>query len=147
MLGTEAPTLAERDQFEIDLRHTGPPALRPRRILVVDDEPSMRSYLGDLLRGEGYHVDAVPSCMDGLIQLLRTQYDFLVLDLILPEVNGVFLYNQAARLNRKLASRTIFITGGGPDDPLVRQAGELDVPVLWKPFPPWRLVEMLGCSC
>jgi DNA-binding response OmpR family regulator len=58
-------------------------------ILVVEDDPEIRRLVGDLLRQDGYGVEAVEDAkaMDGVLQRLRP--DLIVLDLMLPGEDGL----------------------------------------------------------
>src|SRR5574342_717963 len=58
-------------------------------ILIVDDEPGVRSALGGVLRDEGYEVDAVDSGEACLERLGRQAYDVVVLDIWLPGIDGL----------------------------------------------------------
>ena len=58
-------------------------------ILIVDDEPGVRSALGGVLRDEGYTVDAVDSGEACLDRLSRQAYDVVVLDIWLPRMDGL----------------------------------------------------------
>ena len=58
-------------------------------ILIVDDEPGVRSALGGVLRDEGYDVDAVDSGESCLERLGRQLYDVVVLDIWLPGMDGL----------------------------------------------------------
>src|SRR2546428_8144738 len=58
-------------------------------ILLVDDEPGVRSALGGVLRDEGYEVDAVDSGEACLERLGRQAYDVVVLDIWLPGMDGL----------------------------------------------------------
>lgn len=118
-----------------------------KRILIVDDEPSVRNYLTQVLAGKGYVVDEAPSCLDALLCIFQARYHSLILDLLIPDVNGLVLYDQVRRLDRDLARRTIFITGSGESHPLLHQARETSLPVLPKPFPASRLLEILESQC
>lgn len=61
----------------------------PRRALVVEDEPHIRELVGLHLKLEGIHVIAVPSG-DEAIRLSETEpFDIVVLDLMLPRVDGM----------------------------------------------------------
>jgi two-component system, OmpR family, response regulator len=59
------------------------------RILVVEDEPKMAGLLKRGLEQEGYSVDACLDGVDGLHQATETDYDAVVLDVMLPELDGV----------------------------------------------------------
>ena len=58
------------------------------RILVIEDEPSIRMGLEDTLVAKGYTVDAVGKGVDGAERALRGRYDLVVLDVMLPDIDG-----------------------------------------------------------
>lgn len=59
------------------------------RILVVEDEPDLRRGLVQALREEGYAVDDAPDGAEGLYKAKAWQYDAIVLDLMLPGLDGL----------------------------------------------------------
>jgi two-component system, OmpR family, response regulator len=58
------------------------------RILVVEDEPKMAGLLHRALLEEGYAVDVVPTGVDGLWAGTENPYDAIVLDVMLPDLDG-----------------------------------------------------------
>src|SRR5690349_22183393 len=58
------------------------------RILVVEDDPSIRLGLEDTLRAKGYQVDAVAKGGDGVDRALSGRYDLVILDIMLPDGDG-----------------------------------------------------------
>ena len=58
------------------------------RILVVEDDPSIRLGLEDTLRAKGYQVDAVAKGTDGIDRALSGRYDLVILDIMLPDADG-----------------------------------------------------------
>ena len=58
------------------------------KVLVVEDEPDLLSSLAQALREEGYAVDAAADGEDGLFKAQSWDYDAIVLDLMLPGLNG-----------------------------------------------------------
>lgn len=58
------------------------------RILLVEDEPNLLSTLSRELREEGYAVDTADNGNDGLSKALDTDYDTIVLDVLMPGLNG-----------------------------------------------------------
>jgi len=58
------------------------------RILVVEDEPDLLSSLAQALREEGYAVDTAADGEDGLFKAESSEYDALVLDVMLPKMDG-----------------------------------------------------------
>jgi DNA-binding response OmpR family regulator len=60
-----------------------------KRVLLVEDEPSMRLGLKDNLELEGYEVLMAVDGRDGLDQTIRTRPDLVILDLMLPRMDGL----------------------------------------------------------
>src|SRR5205085_11788723 len=58
-------------------------------ILIVDDEPGVRSSLGGVLRDEGYSVEAVPTGEACLERVTRGGIDLILLDVWLPGMDGL----------------------------------------------------------
>ena len=60
------------------------------RILVVDDEPSIRKYLQTLLEVDGFEVEAVSSGRDAIEKVSGGERpDFIILDVLMPELSGI----------------------------------------------------------
>src|SRR5450755_2703629 len=73
------------------------------KILVVDDEPSIRKYLQTLLEVDGYDVETVPGGKEALEKVgagLRPQ--FIILDVLMPEMDGLETLRQLMQLDRTL---------------------------------------------
>jgi DNA-binding response OmpR family regulator len=64
------------------------------RILVIEDSDTLRTYLVEGLQAAGYAVDAVADGREGLIYARATQYDLIVLDIMLPQRDGLSLLNE-----------------------------------------------------
>ena len=60
-----------------------------RKILLVEDEPGMQLTVSDRLRGEGYEVDCSGNGLEGLSMARSGEYDLLLLDVMLPEKDGL----------------------------------------------------------
>lgn len=58
------------------------------RILVVEDDPSIRMGLEDTLAAKGYEVEAVGRGSDGADRAISGRYDLIVLDVMLPDIDG-----------------------------------------------------------
>ncbi len=63
----------------------------PREVLVVEDEPQMRALLIDNLEFEGYHVTAVDSAEQAIIELGRRAVSLVLVDVMLPGMSGFTL--------------------------------------------------------
>src|SRR3970040_377175 len=73
------------------------------RILVVDDEPSIRKYLQTLLEVDGYEVNTVNSGNEALALLVNgDRPDFIILDVLMPEMDGVETLRRMMHMDRGL---------------------------------------------
>jgi CheY-like chemotaxis protein len=58
------------------------------RILVVDDDPAIREFVGQALEDEGYEVRLAVNGQDALTMLRQWQANLIVLDLMMPTMDG-----------------------------------------------------------
>ena len=81
------------------------------KILVIDDEQSIRSLLDTLLRRKGYDVVLADSGRKGIELFRREHPDVIVLDLKMPEMDGLTVLRQIRTLDPK--KPVIILTGAG----------------------------------
>ncbi len=127
-------------QLPIELRQK----LTGSRILVVDDEPVIRDFINQVLSGEGCEVDTVASAEEALQKIASQQYNLLLLDIKMPGMDGMELYNRVKRLGRSLARRVVFITGDVISHGTERFLTENKLPHIEKPFTATQLIDKLG---
>ncbi|MGB8352927.1 MAG: response regulator transcription factor [Chthoniobacteraceae bacterium] len=72
------------------------------RLLIIEDEPHLLSSLSEALREEGYAVDGAADGEEGLSKALMWDYDAIVLDVMLPRMNG-FVVLERLRVRKKTA--------------------------------------------
>jgi DNA-binding response OmpR family regulator len=72
------------------------PAASPaaRRILIVDDEPMIRSFIGCAVAAAGYVPDFAVNGTQALAQLLECHYDLIILDLVMPGMDGAYVLDR-----------------------------------------------------
>ena len=81
-----------------------------RRALVVEDDSAIRSLVIAVLRRQGFAVDAVGNGRDALALLGEDGYSILVLDLTMPEMNGVELIEYLRQRDPRTLRRIVVIT-------------------------------------
>src|SRR5215471_1480701 len=73
------------------------------KILVVDDEPSIRKYLQTLLEVDGFEVETLSSGKEALERINEgVRPDFIILDVLMPELNGLDTRRQLMQIDRTL---------------------------------------------
>ena len=95
-------------------------------VYVVDDEAGMRKALTRLLRAEGFDVQAFPSARDFFSAYRAEQTACLILDVAMPELDGIELQRRLARAG--VALPIVFLTGKGdiPTSVHAIKAGAVD---------------------
>lgn len=113
------------------------------RLLLIDDDARLTAMIGDYLRGNGYAVDTAGSLAAGRDRLKAGGYDALVLDLMLPDGDGLDLTRELRADPRLKRLPLLMLTARG--EPLDRVVGlELGADdYLPKPFEPRELLARL----
>jgi DNA-binding NtrC family response regulator len=86
------------------------------RILVIDDEKSIRNTLREILEYEKYQVDDAPDGAEGLLLIRENRYDAVLCDIKMPKMDGLEFLNQALTITD---SPVIMISGHGTIDTAV----------------------------
>ncbi len=103
-------------------------------ILAVDDDNEVLETVGRVLRHENYEVSLASSAAQALVRLEQRMPDLMILDIIMPEVDGVTLCRQLRQDSRYIALPILFLTAKGGTEDIVTglDAGADDYVV--KPF-------------
>lgn len=75
-----------------------------KNILIIDDDIAIQTILKDLLLGEGYLVDIEPYGRAGLNKIKTNKYDLLLIDIRLPDINGLELLQEVHKFNKDICS-------------------------------------------
>lgn len=84
----------------------------PTRVLVVDDEPSIRILVTRALEKRGFEVDSATDGVQALQMLSEREYDLLVLDLMMPRLGGLGVLEQLPE--NDAAPRILIMTAASP---------------------------------
>jgi signal transduction histidine kinase/ActR/RegA family two-component response regulator len=119
-------------------------ARRKTRILVVDDEPSVCKLLQRLLEQAGHQVDAAPDGRTALECIARQRYGLILLDVRMPDMTGMEVYEKAREIAASVAERIIFLTGDVMAPELQSLLERTGAPFLAKPFQSQELLQTLS---
>ncbi len=88
------------------------------KILVVDDEESMRDALKQLLKREGYTVDVAENAAEAIKKFKKENHDLVVSDIMMPEIDGIELLKRLKKISQDVI--VILITGYASIDSAVQ---------------------------
>lgn len=106
-----------------------------KKILLVEDQADFADTLKTLLQEERYQVTCVKDGVEGMRQIMASDFDVILCDLVMPHLPGDMFYFGVERVKPHLCKRFLFITGHKADpkwDAFIRRVRGA---VLWKPFP------------
>src|SRR5258706_790833 len=119
-----------------------PPVRNARqRVLVVDDEASIRDLLSKTLALAEYEVDTAPDGTSALDRMRAFSYDLLIADLKMPGMDGLTLIRQAKRIKADLP--VIIITGFSTESSAIEAVNLGVAGYLTKPF---RVPQVLAAA-
>lgn len=96
----------------------------PEKILIVDDEKQFRESTKRLLLRKGYHAEAAGSGTEALEKIGKESFDLMLVDIIMPEMNGLEMLQRAKEMAPEIM--VLIITGYGTDK-LEKEAMQLGV--------------------
>ena len=86
-------------------------AFSQRPLLIADDDQNVVAYLRTLLSREHFLVDTALDGEDALRKIKRNWYSLILLDLLLPKMNGFEILRELKALHPRILNRIIVITG------------------------------------
>ena len=89
-------------------------------ILIVDDEAEIRESLGEILKEDGYTVTSTATASEALVLLRDASYDVLLLDIWLPDRDGLDVLTEIRSLAIESTPEVIIISGHGTIETAVR---------------------------
>jgi excisionase family DNA binding protein len=120
---------------------TAPVRNTRQRVLVVDDEASIRELLSKTLALAEYDVDTAPDGATALDRMRAFSYDLLIADLKMPGMDGLSLIRQAKRIRADLP--VIIITGFSSESSAIEAVNLGVAGYLTKPF---RVPQVLAAA-
>ena len=112
---------------------------RRKRVLLLDDDPSMQRLIARILGNEGFRVDVFHAGSQAIAALERETYDVVLLDLMMPVEGGMTVIRHLRGKNAAMLKRSILVTAS-PDSLIDALSGEVST-VVQKPFEPKDLID------
>ena len=115
-----------------------------KRILVVDDDELVLSALDELLKPEGYEVETVLRAPEAIDRLDKNGYDLILLDIIMPEMDGFELCRKIREKENYRETPIVFLTAKSrQEDKVVGLEAGANL-FLSKPISPEKLLGIVS---
>ena len=114
-----------------------------RKILVIEDEPTVGLLCQRVLTAGGFEVDVVTNGLDAKKVSGEKDYALCISDVRLPGMTGIELYEHWKATKNPIAERLVFITGDTMNNYIRDFLRETDRPSVMKPFEPNELVAVV----
>ncbi|MBQ4837272.1 hybrid sensor histidine kinase/response regulator [Pseudoalteromonas luteoviolacea] len=124
---------------------TNQPHHASQKILVVDDELPLADVVAKLLRQVGHQVDIYESALDALSALQSTQYDLVISDVLMPDLNGFSLAKRAREVRPDI--KVQMISGYVDIEKVTDFDPQLYESLIRKPFRPQELLNRVSQLC
>ena len=112
-----------------------------KKVIVIEDEPDIQEIIVHNLQRDGYQVEATPNGERGLELVRRLDPDLVLLDLMLPGLDGVEVCRRMKTDPRTRAVSIIMVTARGEESDVVLGLGLGADDYVSKPFSPRELME------
>jgi CheY-like chemotaxis protein len=130
----ELPLEPDPTELPIPMDLATLPAISAKTLLVIDDDARAVRALRHLLRRDGHTVETAANGRLGLAKLHVDDYDLMLCDLRMPELDGPGFYRELERRAPHLCPRVLFLTGDTLAPEVMSFLQEVAAPSLMKPF-------------
>lgn len=117
-----------------------------KRVLVIDDDRDTRVVLERMLEAGGFDVDTASGGEMALRKIRSAHYDLAIVDLMLPDQDGVLLQSRIREADPELSSRLIFTTGYTDQPTVLAYLRRLGRAFVGKPFQAAEVLEAVRVS-
>lgn len=97
---------------------------KKRRVLIVDDEPDLRMMFKDILGTFGYELDEASDGVECLEKLKKGKYDLILLDLMMPRMDGMEALTRIKQEPDKYGSAPVLILTNLTSDVAIKEGFE-----------------------
>lgn len=104
------------------------------RILIVDDEIGILDSLSRILDKQGHKVETTDNCVDALEMIRAEKYDYILLDVKLPGMSGIEMFNEIKKHDQSIVNKLAIITGDTMEPATQEFLEYAKVPCFVKPF-------------
>ena len=120
------------------------PGLERRKVLLLEDDDDFKSIMKEFLRTNGYDVVAVQNGVEGVHEVLASDFEIILCDMMMPTLPGDMFFRAVERMRPHLCDRFIFMTGHRGNPKVNDFIRNVNGTMLSKPFQVDDLLEMIA---
>lgn len=121
-----------------------PGAPQPRRALILEDEASFQEVMQCFLGDNGFQVVAVQNGVEGVHEILASDFNVILCDMMMPTLPGDMFYRAVERMRPHLCDKFVFMTGYRGNSKVNDFIATTSGAVLHKPFHMDELLELIA---
>ncbi|MBN2239456.1 MAG: response regulator [Dehalococcoidales bacterium] len=114
------------------------------KILVVDDEKNIRTFVADLLQRKGYTVELAETGEQAIEMVENHDYDVVLLDIKLPGLSGIETYEWLLNISGNIDEKVIFVSGDVMNSDTTSYVLSANIPFINKPFDQEQLYNAIN---
>lgn len=114
-----------------------------KKMLTVDDSPSVRKLVEFTLKAKGFQVISAEDGQEALELMAKEQFDGIILDINMPRMNGLEFLKKIKADDANLSIPVIMLTTEGQDDDKDKAVSLGATAYIVKPFKPTQLLSLL----
>ncbi len=120
------------------------PEVQTQKVLLLEDDPDLSQIVKDFLVSNSYEVVSVSNGVDGVREVMASDFDVILCDMLMPSLSGDMFYLAVERMRPHLCDRFIFITGHQGNPKITSFVEKVNGTVLPKPFQVDDLLDLVG---
>ena len=119
-------------------------APKQKKVLLLEDDPSFKEIIRDFLVENGYQVVAVQNGVEGVHEVMGSDFEVILCDMMMPTLPGDMFFRAVERMRPHLCDRFIFMTGHRFNPKVNDFISAVNGSILTKPFHLDDLVETIA---
>jgi DNA-binding response OmpR family regulator len=118
--------------------------LAGNKVLLLEDDAAFKEIMSDFLNESGFEVMAVQNGVEGVHQVLASDFEVILCDMMMPTLPGDMFFRAVERMRPHLCERFVFMTGHRGNQKVNEFITSVSGTVLTKPFHVDDLLEMIA---
>jgi DNA-binding response OmpR family regulator len=119
-------------------------SLAGNKVLLLEDDAAFKEIMTDFLKESGFEVMAVQNGVEGVHQVLASDFEVILCDMMMPTLPGDMFFRAVERMRPHLCDRFVFMTGHRGNQKVNEFINSVSGTVLTKPFHVDDLLEMIA---